>query len=174
MKHVWRGYKTYAYGQDELKPISKRGHDNWGGMCTTLIDSLDTLWMMGMKKEFWEGRNWIRDHLDFDKVTRPISVFETTIRNLGGLLSAYDLSGDRVFLDKAEDLGERMLQSFDSPSGLPFSETDLNEDRSFNTKWLNGKAILSELGTLQLEFRFLGKWSLIINEIRINLSTFTR
>ena len=157
MKHVWNGYKTYAYGYDELKPVSKIGYDNWGGMCTTLVDSLDTLWLMGMKTEFWEGRNWIQEHLDYTKVTKFISVFETTIRNLGGLLSAYDLSGDKIFLDKAEDLGERMLKAFDSPSGLPYSETDLNGDKSHNTAWLGSKAILAEIGTLQVEFRYLGE-----------------
>ena len=40
MQHVWRGYETYAYGKDELLPITKSGQDNWGGMGTTLVDSL--------------------------------------------------------------------------------------------------------------------------------------
>ena len=157
MKHVWKGYTTYAYGYDELKPLSKMGYDNWGGMCTTLVDSLDTLWLMGMKKEFWEGREYIEKHLDYNKVTKSISVFETTIRNLGGLLSAFDLSGDKMFLNKAEDLGERMLKAFDSPSGLPYSLTNLNTNESSNLSWLKNQGILADMGTLQLEFRYLGK-----------------
>ena len=79
MKHVWAGYKKYAFGFDELKPLSKVGHNPWGGMGTTLVDSLDTLWLMGMKEEFWEGRDWVRDHLSHDHVG-SVSFFETTIR----------------------------------------------------------------------------------------------
>ena len=79
MKHAWAGYKKYAFGFDELKPLSKRGHNPWGGMGTTLVDSLDTLWLMGMKEEFFEGRDWVRDNLEHDHVGQ-VSVFETTIR----------------------------------------------------------------------------------------------
>ena len=67
------------------------------------------------------------------------------------------LSGDKLFLEKAEDLGERMLKAFDSPSGLPYGQVSLNSDESSNLSWLGTKAILAEIGTLQLEFRYLGK-----------------
>jgi hypothetical protein len=73
----------------------------------TMLDALDTLWIMGMKEEFNEARDWLTDNLDFEKVKRKVSFFETTIRALGGLLSAYELSGDMVFLLKAEDLADR-------------------------------------------------------------------
>lgn len=59
MKHAWRGYREHAWGRDELKPISGRGQDNWGGMGVTLVDSLDTLWIMGLKKEFEEAKQWV-------------------------------------------------------------------------------------------------------------------
>ena len=61
MKHAWDGYKRHAFGHDELLPVSRKGADPWGGMGTTLVDSLDTLWMMGLSKEFYEGRDWVRD-----------------------------------------------------------------------------------------------------------------
>ena len=51
---------------------------------------------MDMKEEFWKARDWVRDHLTFSHASE-VSVFETTIRELGGLLSAYDLSGDEIF-----------------------------------------------------------------------------
>mmetsp|Transcript_229 Transcript_229/g.354 ORF Transcript_229/g.354 Transcript_229/m.354 type:complete len:1118 (-) Transcript_229:29-3382(-) len=156
MKHVWDGYKTYAWGKDELLPLSAKGRDNWGGMGTTLVDSLSTLWLMGMKVEFWEARDWVRDHLSHDHVG-AVSVFETTIRSLGGLLSAYDFTQDKAFLEKADDLGSRLSKAFHSPSGIPYSETTLNGDKSYNTVWHSKDAILSELGTLQLEFRYLAK-----------------
>ena len=78
--------------------------------------------MMGMKDEFWDARDWIRDNLDFSQVKDSVSVFETTIRNLAGLLSAYDLSGDKIFLWIADDLGMRLMRSFDSGTGIPYGQ----------------------------------------------------
>ena len=127
MKHAWNGYKKSAWGADEMLPISEYGHDNWGGMGVTLVDALDTLWLMDMKDEFWEARNWVRDHLDHDHVG-GVSVFETTIRSLGGLLSAYDWSGDKVFLEKAEDLGRRLGKAFDTETGFPQKNVILGDD----------------------------------------------
>jgi hypothetical protein len=118
MQRTWKAYRAHAWGKDVLQPLSLKGEDPWGGMAVTMVDSLDTLWVMGLKDEFAEARDWIRDHLSFRGVGR-VSVFETTIRVLGGLLSAYDLSGDQVFLDKARDLGDRLMKAFDTPSGIP-------------------------------------------------------
>jgi len=154
MSHAWNGYKDFAWGRDELMPITKGGRDSWGGLATTLVDSLDTLWLMGMKEEFSEARNWVRDKLSFVDVT-DVSVFETTIRNLGGLLSAYDLSGDQIFMDRADELGARLLNAFESKSGIPYGRTVLNARKSYNEAGNGEKALLSELGTLQLEFRHL-------------------
>eukprot|EP00804_Cyclotella_cryptica_P020928 CCRYP_009260-RD/>CCRYP_009260-RD protein AED:0.11 eAED:0.11 QI:166/0.71/0.87/1/0.85/0.75/8/0/1132 len=156
MRHLWAGYKKYAWGRDELLPLSNRGQDNWGGMGTTLVDSLSTLWLMDMKDEFWEARDWVKHSLDFNSVRKAVSVFETTIRNLGSLLSAYDVSADRSFLEKADDLGFRLLRAFNTPSGVPYGEVELFDGgRAFNTDWHANAAVLSEIGTLQLEFRYL-------------------
>jgi hypothetical protein len=84
-----------------------RSARNCTGLGMTMLDALDTLWIMDMKTEFKEARDWLAENLDFEKVKRRVSFFETTIRALGGLLSAYDLSEDAVFLTKAQDLGER-------------------------------------------------------------------
>lgn len=155
MQFAWAGYEKYAFGMDEVMPNSRHGDNNWGGMGTTLVDSLDTLWLMGMKDEFWRARDWVRDHLSNDHVGW-VSVFETTIRSLGGLLSAYDWSGDRVFLDKAYDLGKRLIKSFDgSTSGLPTGQVNLRTGQNQNIGWTGGNVILSEFGTLQMEFRYL-------------------
>jgi mannosyl-oligosaccharide alpha-1,2-mannosidase len=145
MRRVWGAYRQHAWGHDELKPISLEGDDNWGGIGCTLVDSLDTLWLMGLRDEFWEARDWVRDHLSFSH-TGTVSVFETTIRELGGLLSAYDLSGDKVFLSKAKDLGERLLGAFDTPSGVPMGQTNLQTKHSSNAGWTGGASILAELG----------------------------
>ena len=92
--------------------------------------------------------------LSFD-VPRDVSVFETTIRDLGGLCAAHGLSGDRMFLAKAEDLARRLLRAFETPSGLPRASVQLSSGRSSNPGWTGGAAILSEMGTLQLEFTYL-------------------
>jgi hypothetical protein len=66
MRHCWNGYKQHAWGFDELKPQSGRGQNNWGGMGVTLLDSLDTLWLMGMREEFEEATEWVEQHLNFN------------------------------------------------------------------------------------------------------------
>ena len=92
MQHAWRGYKARAWGGDEVRPRSGTRNDNWAGLGMTLVDSLDTLWVMGMEDEFEEAAQWVATSLNFDK-SASVSFFETTIRALGGLLAAYDLSG---------------------------------------------------------------------------------
>lgn len=91
VKRSWAAYRDKAWGKDEVLPRSGRGRDNWAGLAVTMVDTLDTLWIMGLKEEFQEARDWIEQHLHFNKHA-TVSVFETTIRVLGGLLSAYDLS----------------------------------------------------------------------------------
>ncbi len=114
MEHAWSGYKKYAWGKDEVKPLSNRGSDNWGGLGVTLVDSLDTLWLMDMHTEFKEAVEWVRESLSFDH-TGDVSVFETTIRELGGLLSAYDLSGKCVgYMHRTQSIMYRFSAFFSS------------------------------------------------------------
>ena len=152
MKSVWTAYKSHAWGMDELKPRSKVGSNNWGGLGVTLVDSLDTLWVMGLKTEFEEAAEWVKNSLTFSR-TGTVSVFETTIRELGGLISAYDFSKNKVFLEKAIDLGDRLIKSFGG-GDIPQSQVDLASGLP-RGGWSGGSAILSELGTLQVEFRYL-------------------
>ena len=105
MRHAWSGYRTYAWGRDELKPQSKVGADPWGGIGCTLVDALDTLWLMGLRSEFEEAARWAKEKLTFAHAG-TVSTFETTIRELGGLLAAHDLSGDAGLLARAR--GDRL------------------------------------------------------------------
>jgi hypothetical protein len=136
MKHAWKGYQDFAWGYDELKPRSQMGANPWGGMGTTLVDSLDTMWLMGMHDEFYEARDWVRDHLHHEPVTKKVSVFETTIRSVGGLLAAYDMSHDAVFLERAEDLGYRLFRAIGNRNTNNTQSGDAvqNEPYSTNTK----------------------------------------
>ncbi|CBJ30981.1 Mannosyl-oligosaccharide 1,2-alpha-mannosidase, family GH47 [Ectocarpus siliculosus] len=150
MDLLWKGYSEHAWGYDEVKPLSKKGSDNWGGMGVTLVDSLDTLWLMGLTEEFYNGRDWVRDHLTFNEVGM-VSVFETTIRVLGGLLSAFELSRDEVFLERAKDLADRLMPAFGTSTGIPYKLVNLSNGKTGGGSY----SVLSELGTLQLEFRYL-------------------
>ena len=98
-RHGWRAYKKHAWGMDALRPLSKSG-ERWLGLGVTIVDSLDTMWLMGLQDEFDEGRAWVTSSLIIAK-DKDVSVFETTIRVLGGLLSAYHLSKEDIFLQKA-------------------------------------------------------------------------
>ena len=122
MRWAWGHYRERAFGKDEIKPISGGVRsfpleDHHLGL--TLIEALDTLWLMELDAEFAEGLAWVKDHLDFD-VDGELSVFETAIRLVGGLLSAWHACGDAVLLARARDLADRLLPSFDaSPIGIP-------------------------------------------------------
>lgn len=115
----YNSYKQYAWMKDELAPISAVGKDTFGGWAATLVDSLDTLWIMDLKEEFSEAAqaaatlNWGETH------DGAVNLFETTIRHLGGLLSAYELSREEVLLKKAVELGEMLYVAFDTPNRLP-------------------------------------------------------
>lgn len=67
MQHAWGNYVTYASGHDELMPRSLRGKDPFGGLGATILDSLDTLWLMGMKAEYQQARDWVAHDLNFTR-----------------------------------------------------------------------------------------------------------
>ncbi|KAI4947844.1 hypothetical protein J4E86_008361 [Alternaria arbusti] len=118
-RHSWNNYRKFAWAQDELKPITGEGEESFGGWGATLVDSLDTLWIMGLKEEFEEAVEAVAA-IDFGKTNlTTVSVFETTIRYLGGLLSAYDMSGKPILLKKAIQLGEMLYRAFDTTNNTP-------------------------------------------------------
>ena len=111
-------YREKAFGHDEIKPVSGGYSDVWGGVGMTLVDSLDTLYVMGMKDEFDEACTWVIDHLHLTS-DMSVSVFEYNIRLLGGLLSAYDLSGREGLLEKAKEVGQLLKEAFTDDSLFP-------------------------------------------------------
>ena len=150
--HAWNGYKQYCWGHDDLKPISKTCRDWYGTpIYMTPVDSLDSLYLLGFKKEADETREYIVKNLSFDK---DISVqnFEITIRILGGLLSSYQIAGDKRLLNLADDLGTRLLPVFDSPTGLPYKFVNLKTGKTKGE--VSNPA---ETGTLMIEFGTLSK-----------------
>uniref|UniRef100_U5EW55 alpha-1,2-Mannosidase n=1 Tax=Corethrella appendiculata TaxID=1370023 RepID=U5EW55_9DIPT len=160
MQHSWDNYKLYAWGKNELKPISKRGHSGsiFGAsdLGATIIDGLDTLYLMGMYKEFEEGRDWVARKFTLENVLSDLSVFETNIRFVGGLLTCYAFTGDPLFKDKAKYVADKLLPAFQTPTGIPYALINLKNQISKNYGWASGgSSILSEFGTLHLEFSYL-------------------
>src|SRR3989440_4273414 len=150
--HAWNAYERYAWGHDALRPLSKTAHDWYGGsLLMTPVDALDTLILMHLDAEAARARSLIVNNLSFD---RDIYVknFEVTIRLLGGLLSSYQLTGDKRLLNLAEDLGKRLLPVFNSPTGLPYVYVNL---RTGQTR--DAVTNPAETGTLLLEFGILSK-----------------
>ncbi|KAH9285847.1 Endoplasmic reticulum mannosyl-oligosaccharide 1,2-alpha-mannosidase [Echinococcus granulosus] len=153
MHHSWKAYVDYAWGMDEVLVLTKMG-TRWMDAGLTMVDSLDTLWMYKMMDEFVRARDWIEAHINFGYNNDDTNVFESTIRLLGGLLSAYHISGDIVFLKKAELIGGKLIAAFNSPSGLPY--TNINFQTLKASLPSNRRTVsLSEVATLQLEFNEL-------------------
>ncbi|XP_015573504.1 alpha-mannosidase I MNS4 [Ricinus communis] len=162
--HAFNGYMENAFPLDELRPLSCEGEDSLGGYALTLIDSLDTLALLGDRDRFTSSIDWIDKNLRFD-INKTVSIFETTIRVLGGLLSAHLIASDystgmgipsyeNQLLHLAEDLAWRLLPAFDTPTGIPFGSVNLlhgvDEHESKITSTAGG-------GTLTLEFGVLSR-----------------
>jgi mannosidase alpha-like ER degradation enhancer 2 len=150
--HAWNGYKKYAWGHDDLKPLSKTYHD-WHAqpLLMTPVDALDTMILMGLNDEAAKTREYIAGNLSFDKDI-DVQNFEITIRLLGGLLSSYQMTGDKRLLSLAEDLGNRLLPVFESPTGLPYRYVNLKTGK------VRGNVTNpAEAGTLLIEFGTLAK-----------------
>lgn len=157
---AWDNYKKYAWGENELKPIAKKGHApgvfGKTKLGATIVDGMDTLYIMGLKDRFNDGRNWIKDNLNFENVKSEMSVFETIIRYVGGLLTCYAFTNDTLFLKKAIDITNKMMPAFDTPTGLPHALIKPALGTSRNYPWApQSTSILSEIGTLSLEFAYL-------------------
>src|SRR5437868_1895612 len=151
-KHSWDGYKQYCWGHDDLKPISKTCRDWYGTtILMTPVDSLDSLYLLGFKDEADKTREYIAKNLSFDKDIE-VQNFEITIRVLGGLLSSYQMTNDKRLLNLADDLGNRLLPVFNSPTGLPYVYVNLKTGQA-----RDAKTNPAETGTLLLEFGTLSK-----------------
>ncbi len=150
--HAWNGYKQFAWGHDALKPLSKQPRDWYGkSFCMTPVDAYDVLMVMGLSGEAAEAKKLIFDTLSFNRDVE-IQSFEITIRLLGGLLSSYQIDGDKRFLDLAEDLGKRLLPVFNSSTGMPYRFVNLQTGKIRDS--INNPA---EIGTSLIEFGTLSK-----------------
>ena len=178
--HGFDSYMTFAFPADEVKPISCEKHDNFAGYAVTAVDSLDALALMGDYRAFMSVIKRLDIHLKFE-ANRKISVFETTIRILGGLISAHHLAlkvsaevrfgpardqfikspeDEELFtyndemLRKAVLLADKLMPVFDTLTGIPYSETNLAHPLS--GRGGNNENCPAGAGTLLMEFGALG------------------
>jgi len=151
-KHAWKGYKTYAWGADDLRPLTKTSR-NWYNvsMLMTPVDAFDTFTLLGLTDEAKEAKELILAKLDFN-INNDVQVFEITIRLLAGLITAYELDGNPKFLQLAHDLGDRLMPAFRTPTGMPYRYVHLQT--GVTRDGINNPA---EIGTLMMEFGKLSK-----------------
>lgn len=161
---AWQGYKTYAWGADEVRPVSEKPNNNFNGWGATIVDALDTLLMMGLHDEYRLAREHVYDvnfhyvggqRSAYGQADGRVPVFETGIRYLGGLLSAYDLSGDALMLERAEELGQLILPAFETLSGLPVGRMHMDDSKQYtpeNPRGYKASVILAEAASMLLEF----------------------
>jgi endoplasmic reticulum Man9GlcNAc2 1,2-alpha-mannosidase len=161
-------------GYDEFHPISKKGKQMAPkGMGWIIVDALDTMMLMNLTSRVTHAREWISKSLTYDQ-DQDVNTFETTIRMIGGLLSAHYLSnefpdlapqkdddpgaaGEDLYLEKAKDLADRVIAAFDSESGIPFASVNIGKFRGIPAHDVGGASSTAEATTLQLEFKYLAK-----------------
>ncbi|KAF0992182.1 hypothetical protein HZS_2827, partial [Henneguya salminicola] len=162
MKECWSVYVKYAFGRNEADVLKKIGNSRseiyHSAKGITIIDSLDTLLLMNMYDEYSMARDWTKNSLHF-KPGDHINLFESTIRIFGGLLSAYYLSNEDLFVEKAKEFADLTLPSFSS--GIPLNSILLSKQFnifnmiSHKIRPTHGRVSLSEIGTLHLEYAAL-------------------
>ncbi|HTX57735.1 MAG TPA: glycoside hydrolase family 47 protein [Candidatus Acidoferrales bacterium] len=153
--HAWSGYKQFAWGFDEVKPVSGTSSDFFvpgHSFGLSIIEALDTLYVMELDTELASCVRWLRTHLDFD-VDGNVQMFEAVIRMVAGLIAGYYATGERFMLDGARDLADRLLVCFTkSPSGAPYRFANLRTGAVSDPK-----SNLAEIGSNILEFGDLSR-----------------
>lgn len=155
--HAWDCYKKYAFGYDQVKPRSgKPDHFFFPkqnqSIGLSIIEALDTLYVMGLDSELKICLDWIYANLTFN-INADFNVFEGIIRVLGGLLAGYLAIRDQRLLQLAKDFGDRVMPIFTkSPTGLPYSAVNLATGAVSKPD-----SILAAIGTNILEFGMLSQ-----------------
>ncbi|MEU1618673.1 glycoside hydrolase family 47 protein [Streptomyces sp. NPDC005722] len=154
-RSAWDAYRRLAWGRDELRPLSGRGADFFAPGHTfglTIVEALDTLYLMELDEELATAVRWVKDELTLDQDV-SVQVFETVIRMVGGLLSGHLATGDPALLDLARDLADRLMPAFSrSPTGAPYRYVNLA------TGAVSGRVnFVAEIGSCVTEFGELSR-----------------
>ncbi|MBV8645208.1 MAG: glycoside hydrolase family 47 protein [Candidatus Eremiobacteraeota bacterium] len=153
--HAWNGYKLLAWGRDEVRPVSGTSNDFFvegHSVGLSIVEAMDTLYVMGLDDDLARCVRWIGDHLDFD-IDGDVQMFEAVIRLVAGLTAGYYATGEKMLLDRARDLADRLLPCFTkSPSGAPYRYANLRTG-AVREPAMN----LAEIGSNILEFGDLSR-----------------
>jgi mannosyl-oligosaccharide alpha-1,2-mannosidase len=153
--HGWHGYRQFAWGRDEVRPASRKPNDFFIQGQTfglSMIEALDTLYVMELDDELGPPLDWLRANLTFD-IDGDIQVFEAIIRMVGGLLAGYAAIGEHFLLERARDLADRLLPAFTrSPTGAPYRFVNLRTGAV-----RDAHSNLAEIGSNLLEFGELSR-----------------
>ncbi|KAF9006011.1 glycoside hydrolase family 47 protein [Cyathus striatus] len=151
--HAYHGYERYAAPSDELLPLTNDKINNFNGWGLTIFDSLDTMLLMGLQEEFDRALPFV-EQANFsisENVYAPY--FETVIRYLGGLLSAYALSKNPMLLRRADELASKLDPIFNTPIGMPLFSVNPTTGETRGPEI----GILAEIASLQMEYSYLAK-----------------
>ncbi|CAE6493700.1 unnamed protein product [Rhizoctonia solani] len=128
---AYADYKENAWGHDSLAPLSKTFIDDRNGWGATIVDAMSTMKIMGLEDLFTEAVNF-SSKIDFNrsKTSDKVSLFETTIRYLGGLISAYELGGkkDQALIDRAREVGNKLSNGWQGTNDFPYNTLDFTTD----------------------------------------------
>lgn len=170
-KISFAGYEKNAWGYDEYRPVSHgKKQMTPNGMGWIIVDALDTMMIMNLTDELTHARQWVHESLKYDQ-DHDVNTFETTIRMLGGLLSAHYLStefpntfapvndnlSDDLYVETAMDLADRLLGAYESKSGVPFASINLHSRQGIPSHADGGASSTAEATSLQLEMKYLAK-----------------
>ena len=158
-EHSWEGYKKFAWMKDELSPLDGGSASTFGGWAATLVDTLDTLWIMDLRLDFEKAIDAVKN-IDFTSPEAEyLNLFETTIRYLGGFLGAYDISGGSypVLLRKAVELGDFLYCAFDTPNRMPATRWKWKDALAGEDQTAGDYTLVAEIGSLTLEFTRLSQ-----------------
>lgn len=153
----WNSYRKHAWMSDELSPVSAGRRNPFGGWAATLVDSLDTLWIMGLNDAFDEAVVAV-DKIDFTKTDlKEVNIFETTIRYLGGFLAAFELSNDKRLLRKAVQVGDMIYKAFDTPNRMPITRWNIQAAAKGEKQTAGSGVLVAEIGSLCMELTRLSQ-----------------
>ena len=182
---AWAAYREHAWGAELLRPLSPKTNNFSGSILATsggtIVASMSTLWVMGLKREFEQGRAWIASHLNMsafrsddndkgDNGSACTSQTTSTIlvsHHIGSLLSCYALTGDDLFLEKATQIdGQLRPESRQASearnehrSSWPWRRPPRSSSKSKNCKKRRRRSdrqsLLSEWAHQVLEYRYL-------------------
>ncbi len=171
LEKSWNSYRSQAWMKDVLKPLSGKSGDQFSGWAATLVDSLDTLWIAGMRDEFYEAVQAVAT-IDFGQSTSGrVNTFETCIRYLGGLIAAYDLSGHEVLKTKAIEVGNLLYGAFNTENGMPVDFIQFDDAKAGVGLEVEGIVVSASPGTITLEFGRLSqitgdsKWYAAVSKV---------